>query len=199
MPNNTTQLTRAQRRDTRRRHEQASSSSYIGRPRLPAPLIHAVLILTCFLVALPVIYALLVATMPSTTFYGQPGRLLPGDDLLENLSALGRTAFFRQMLNTLFVALVVVIAKTATSLLAGLAFVYFSFPAKWFLFFFVLLTLLMPTEIIIVPLYNVISGLGWGEYLDGADRALFCQRDRCLSFPAALQQHSHRVGRSGST
>ncbi len=126
-------------------------------------LIHAILILTCFLLAVPVLYALLVATMTNIQFYGQPGRLLPGNDLWNNIAVTFERGLGQQILNTVFVALVVVVAKTVTSLLAGLAFVYFRFPGKWFLFFFVLLTLLMPTEIIIVPLFKIVSDLQWGD------------------------------------
>ncbi|MFW5709083.1 MAG: carbohydrate ABC transporter permease [Chloroflexota bacterium] len=65
--------------------------------------------------------------------------------------------------NTTIVSLVVVIGKTILALLAGLAFVYFRFPGKWVLFFFVLLTLLMPTEIILQPLRQIMQDLGWRQ------------------------------------
>jgi sn-glycerol 3-phosphate transport system permease protein len=126
-------------------------------------LIHGALIFICFMTALPVIYAALVATITHTQFYGQPGRLMPGDDLMNNIQVLFDRGLFQQMANTVFVALIVVVAKTVTSLLAGLAFVFFRFPGKWVLFFFVLLTLLMPTEIIIVPLFNIVSDFQWGD------------------------------------
>ncbi len=126
-------------------------------------MIHAALIVICFLLAIPVLYALIVATITHTQFYGQPGRLTPGQDLMNNIQVLFERGLFQQMWNTVIVALIVVVAKTLTSLLAGLAFVYFKFPGKWLLFFFVLLTLLMPTEIIIVPLFNIVSELKWGD------------------------------------
>jgi sn-glycerol 3-phosphate transport system permease protein len=67
------------------------------------------------------------------------------------------------MLNTTVVALIVVVGKTGLSLLAGLAFVYFRFPGKQVLFFVVLLTLLMPTEIILLPLFRMMAELEWGQ------------------------------------
>lgn len=73
--------------------------------------------------------------------------------------------FERLIVNTTIIALVVVIAKTILALMAGLAFVYFHFPGKWVLFFFVLLTLLMPTEIILGELRLMMSAneLGWQQ------------------------------------
>ena len=145
------------------RPETRGTTSFATRSLRNRLLIHGALIIICFLLALPVLYALIVATITHTQFYGQPGRILPGEDLMNNIQVLFDRGLFQQMWNTFFVAMVVVVAKTITSLLAGLAFVYFKFPGKWFLFFFVLLTLLMPTEIIIVPLFNIVSDLEWGD------------------------------------
>lgn len=125
--------------------------------------VHLSLIVVIIILALPVLYALVVATLTQAQSFTYPPRLMPGTDLWNNINILFELGFGTQIRNTFWVALWVVIIKTATSLLAGLAFVYFRFPGKWFLFFFVLLTLLMPTEIIIVPLFNIISDLNWGN------------------------------------
>ncbi len=69
--------------------------------------------------------------------------------------------FARLIGNTVIVALVVVIGKTSLSLFAGFAFVYFKFPGKNIVFFFILLTLLMPTEIILTPLRTLMADLSW--------------------------------------
>jgi len=69
----------------------------------------------------------------------------------------------RFMLNSAVLAVVVTAGKTVLSLLAGLAFVYFRFPGKWLVFGFVLATLMMPTEILIIALFRFVSGLGWGD------------------------------------
>jgi sn-glycerol 3-phosphate transport system permease protein len=44
-----------------------------------------------------------------------------------------------------------------------LAFVYFRFPGKWLVFGFVLMTLMMPTELLIIGLFRYVSSLGWGD------------------------------------
>lgn len=125
---------------------------------------HIPLMIVCFLVAFPALYALLISTMTRHQAFQYPPRLVPGGDFWNNVTLLFDTQQFDKLfMNTLIVALVVVIGKVVTSMLAGLAFVYFRFPGKWFLFFFVLLTLLMPTEIIIVPLFRLISDLQWAR------------------------------------
>lgn len=125
---------------------------------------HIALIIICFLMALPALYALQVATLtgPEALTMNPPKLFPPGSDFVENVRLLFVNRDFDKMLvNTLIVALVVVIGKTATGMLAGLAFVYFKFPGKWFFFFAILLTLLMPTEIILVPLFDLVADLGW--------------------------------------
>lgn len=127
--------------------------------------IHIPLMIICFIVSLPALSALQVATLEAQDALALPPRIFPpGADFFDNVNALFQNRGFGEMLiNTIIVSLVVVIGKTATGMLAGLAFVYFKFPGKWLLFFFILLTLLMPTEIILVPLFDLVATLGWRE------------------------------------
>lgn len=65
------------------------------------------------------------------------------------------------MLNSVIVTAAITIAKTIFSLLSGLAFVYFRFPGKWLVFGFVLITLMMPTEVLIIALFRFMNELQW--------------------------------------
>ena len=123
---------------------------------------HLLLILSCLILAFPAIYALLVATLTQSEAFQYPPQLLPGGDAWTNVQELfdaEKSNFGLLIRNTLLAATIVVIGKTLTAMMAGLAFVYFRFPGKWLVFFFVLLTLLMPTEIIIVPLFKLMFDL----------------------------------------
>lgn len=122
---------------------------------------HCLLIVICFFVGIPALYALLISTMTRAQAFQYPPRLTPGSDFVDNMQILfdEDSDFGRLIYNTTVVSIIVVVGKTLTSMMAGLAFVYFRFPGKWVLFFFVLLTLLMPTEIIIVPLFRLMNEL----------------------------------------
>ncbi len=126
---------------------------------------HIALIIICFVMCIPALYALQSATLTVQESSFPPPRLFPpGQDLANNISDLFNKLNFGQLiLNTTLVALVVLIGKTLLALLAGLAFVYFRFPGKTILFFLVLFTLLMPEEIILLPLFNMMSAVGWGQ------------------------------------
>lgn len=125
--------------------------------------VHLALIVICLIMACPALYALQMATLTLEQAYVTPPQLFPpGLDLGGNVSTLfDRLNFGTLIGNTVVIAAVIVIGKTALALLSGLAFVYFHFPGKWVLFFFVLLTLLLPTEVILIPLFNLVSELEW--------------------------------------
>lgn len=125
--------------------------------------VHVGLWIVCFLVMLPALYALQVATLSiEASFFIPPQLFPPGDDFGANITTLFTDENFGQLIyNTTVVTLVVVIVKTVLAMLAGLAFVFFRFPGKWVLFFIVLLTLLMPTEIILFPLFRLVAELEW--------------------------------------
>lgn len=124
--------------------------------------VHLLLWLACFIVGFPLLYAVIVATQTNaevTSF-----QFYPGSSFWQNWDiVMNARNFGRSMLNTAFVALMVTAGKTILSLLSGLAFVYFRFPGKWVIFGFVLMTLMMPTEILIIALVRFVSNLGWGD------------------------------------
>ena len=124
--------------------------------------IHAFLWAACLFIGFPLFYAMLVSTQNNAQVFAY--RFLPGESFLDNWRiVMIQRNLANYMLNSTFVALAVTTGKTVLSLLAGLAFVYFRFPGKWLVFGFVLITLMMPTEILILALYNLATSLGWGN------------------------------------
>jgi sn-glycerol 3-phosphate transport system permease protein len=113
----------------------------------------------------PALYALQVATLTTNESFVSPPQLFPpSDDFDNNLTTLWNSRGFNRLIeNTLVVSLVVVISKTVMAMLAGFVFVYYRFPGRVFLFFFILLTLLLPTEIILQPLVSLMARLEWGR------------------------------------
>ena len=124
--------------------------------------IHLMLVLVVLVMCGPVLYAVLVSTQSNADLLDF--QLIPGDRLDENWRAVWDNRQLGDYLwHSLIVSTIIALAKIITSLLAGLAFVYFKFPGKWLVFGFVLVTLLMPTEITILALFRQVSELGWHE------------------------------------
>jgi sn-glycerol 3-phosphate transport system permease protein len=128
----------------------------------PKFLAHFILIILCLIIGFPMIFSIIKSTQNLGQIMAYPPNLSIGDQTLQNYSSAWNTSnLVRLMGNTVLVAVAVTLGKTVTSLLAGTAFVYFRFPLRGFLFIFVLLTLMMPTDILIVALYRMMGQLHW--------------------------------------
>ena len=62
--------------------------------------------------------------------------------------------------NSLIMALGIAIGKIAISIIAAFAIVYFRFPLRYFFFWMIFVTLMLPVEVRILPTYSVMSDLG---------------------------------------
>jgi sn-glycerol 3-phosphate transport system permease protein len=114
------------------------------------------------IVGFPVLYAVIVATQTNTEYFAF--QLTPGGSLRDNFDVV----WFQRdlggaMWNSTVQAIAITVGKTITALLAGLAFVHLDFRGKWWIFWFVLVTLMMPTEISVLALFQIVSGLGWSN------------------------------------
>ena len=155
---------------------------------------HLALIVVCFIIGFPVIYAIIVATQSNTDFFSR--QITPGSSLGDNFDVVwNQRNLGTYMWNSTMQAIIITVGKTITALLAGLAFVHFEFRAKWFVFWFVLVTLMMPTEISILALFQTVSGLGWANsmaaitvpFLASATGA-FLFRQHFASLPSELSE-----------
>ena len=136
-----------------------AAKSYQSRPKY---LTHIILIVLCLIIGFPMMFSIIKSTQNLGQIMAYPPNLNFGDQIIQNYSAAWTTSnLVRLMGNTILVAICVTLGKTVTSLLAGTAFVYFRFPLRGFLFIFVVLTLMMPTDILIVALYRLMGQLKW--------------------------------------
>ena len=127
-------------------------------------LTHLLLIVVCFLVLTPVLFAVSKSTQTRAEVFRYPPQLAPGTAFLDNYRTAWNTFNLGlYMKNSLIIAGIVMIFKTVFSMMAGLGLVYFDFPFKQAVFYFILFTLMMPTEIMIIALFNLVSDLGWGN------------------------------------
>ncbi len=123
---------------------------------------HLMLVLACLLVGFPLVYAALISTQSNPEVFRF--QLTPGNSLGKHFNDVWVVRNFgRYMMNSTIQAVLVTVTKTVLSLAAGLAFVYFRFRGKWIVFFFVLITLMMPTEVMILALFRLVAGLEWKD------------------------------------
>jgi sn-glycerol 3-phosphate transport system permease protein len=161
---------------------------------------HAVLIFACIFIGFPLFYAILVSTQTNSNVYAY--QFWPGTNTGDNWAkVMVERNLGRYMVNSIFIAITVTAGKTILSLLAGLAFVYFRFPGKWLVFGFVLITLMMPTEILIIALFRIITDIGWGNTLwalvvpfTASATGSFLFRQHFANIPAELSESAQLDG-----
>ena len=81
------------------------------------------------------------------------------------LATFFRTPFFRQLVNTLIIAVLGVIGTVFSSALAAYAFARLEWPGRDTFFFLTVTTMMVPFAVKLVPLYGLFRALGWIDTL----------------------------------
>jgi ABC-type glycerol-3-phosphate transport system permease component len=111
----------------------------------------------------PFLYLLSPSFRRSYELFSYPPKWIPSSFYTGNFGTiLHQTSYLRWALNTLIFATAVTAITLIIDTLAGYAFARLRFPGKTALFALVLATLMIPTAVLIAPLYIMISRLpGW--------------------------------------
>ncbi|WP_049926905.1 carbohydrate ABC transporter permease [Halopiger goleimassiliensis] len=130
----------------------------------PLPVRFAVYITLLVIVVLtfiPLYWMVVAASLPQEEFFTLPPRLLPGSHFFENLAALEeRFPYLRSVWNSVFVATVYTVISVFLCALAGFAFAKYEFKYREPLFYFILATLVLPVQIMVIPMYLLMAQFG---------------------------------------
>jgi sn-glycerol 3-phosphate transport system permease protein len=127
----------------------------VGRKKDPV-WVHGVLILAVVIVCFPVIFAIIKSSQDRVQALSPMMRF--GSSFFRNMGkALTDYKLGLYMKNSLVIAFAVTVGKIIFSFMAAFALVYFRFPGKKILFGFILITLMMPTEMLILGLFDLVS------------------------------------------
>lgn len=123
---------------------------------------YVILILGVLWVILPFIWMILTAFKPAKEVLSMPPKWIPSSWQWQNFSdALKSVPFRTYLFNSLFVAVCVTLGEIFTTILAAYAFVYIPFKFKSVLFIILVATMMVPSDILMIPNYVTLSNLGW--------------------------------------
>ena len=89
-------------------------------------------------------------------------RLIPAAPTLANyIAILADGRFMRWFFNSMFVAVMVTLSNVFFDSLVGYTLAKFEFRGRYFIFLAILSTLMIPTEMLVIPWYLMSSKLGW--------------------------------------
>lgn len=116
----------------------------------------------CIAFAFPFYFMTIAAFMHTPEIFTTHPHLLPEQWQLSSFRLLFReTPFARNIFNSLFIATIETIGVVLFSAMAGYAFAKGNFPGRNRLFLFLLATMMLPTQIQIIPMYQIMSFLHW--------------------------------------
>lgn len=165
--------------------------------------VYAVALAAGLVIVFPVLYGILGAFKSAAEFSSYPPTLFPRSFLyLQNFrDAWAQVPMVRFFLNSLAVAALGTTVRLALATLAAYSFVFYEFPGKKALFFFILGTMMLPGDTLLITNYQTITRLGLLDtYLGmaivsfvGATQ-MFMLRQCFKSSPLALREASQLDG-----
>jgi multiple sugar transport system permease protein len=133
--------------------------------RLRIVLKYVVLVLVAVVFLFPFAWMLATSLKTNSEALTNPTALLPAVAQWGNYPAvIGALNFWREALNSLIMTLGVTFGQIILAALAGYAFARLKFFGRDVLFLLILATLIIPFQILFVPLYLMLSG--WGDWLN---------------------------------
>jgi cellobiose transport system permease protein len=144
----------------------ARAARAADRARWPA---YTVLVAIVVFSAFPLYWSVVVSSRDTSAIGSYPPPLVPGGSLWDNLSAAFEQGnFATALINSTIVAGTITVSVVLTSTLAGFAFAKLPFRGRGALFGLVVATMLVPTQLAIIPLYIMITQwFGWANDLRG--------------------------------
>ncbi len=123
---------------------------------------HALLVVVALLFAAPIIFAFATSLKPQDEVFTAPPTLVGSELRWDNYVEAFRFApFARYFFNSFLVAIIGTAVVVAASSLSAFAFARLRFRGRELLFVLFLGTLMVPQEVLIVPMYWLMQTLGW--------------------------------------
>lgn len=170
----------------------------------PDLMVYLVLALCAVIVAAPFAYAISTSLKANSEVFEIPMRWIPPTLHWDNYTRpFQTTQLARQFLNSVVVGFAVTFLNVITCTLAGYSFARFRYWGRDALFLAVLATLMVPIQVILVPLFALVQGLGWlnsypGLIIPSATSAfgVFLMRQYFLTVPRELLEAARIDGAS---
>lgn len=163
---------------------------------------HLIMAIFGLLVALPFVWQLIMSLSTNSQVTGVPPTFWPGTLQWRNYAeALTKIPFLPQMWVTVQVAVITNIAHVIFCTMTGYAFARMRFPGRKLVFGSVIAVLMVPSQVFILPVYQIIQRLQLintigGIVLPGLTSAfgIFLMRQFFLSLPGELEEAARLDG-----
>lgn len=123
---------------------------------------YLLLTLGAVLMVLPFLLMVTLALSPSDKVMTYPPLLFPKQLTTKNFSdVMSAGNFFQYFINSIFISICTTVGQMLTCSMAGYAFARLDFKFKNQIFLIFLATMMIPTQVNLVPLFSLMQKLGW--------------------------------------
>lgn len=135
--------------------------------KLPARIAFWIMIAALVVISLfPLVWAIFGSLKESQEMYNYPYRLFPITPTLNNYTVLfGLSNFIRSFSNTLLTSLATTAVSIAVACLSGYSLTRFTYPGSRLLKRLILDTYMIPSILLILPIYSILTKLGLRDNL----------------------------------
>ncbi len=169
--------------------------------------LHLLMIILAVLTLLPFAWMISTSLKPPDEVVSVTPNWLPRHLVPQNFADVWQEVPFGQFyLNSIIAATVVTLSTVILSSLTGYALAKFDFPGRDVLFVSILATMMVPWEVTFIPLYIVMSNLGWVNTYQGlvapglmSGFGVFLMRQFCQTLPSELLEAARMDGASEFT
>jgi multiple sugar transport system permease protein len=135
------------------------------RDRIKAVIYHTVVVSSCFIMLYPILWMVSSSLKETSEIWTNAASLIPTrvtfQHYVEGWAGFGAITFATFYKNSLIFAGVGTIASVASSAVVAYAFAKIRFVGRDFWFSIMLLTLMLPAQVLMIPQYIVFTKLGW--------------------------------------
>lgn len=130
--------------------------------RMKRSALHFVLIILCVTSFFPFIWMVSSSLKSNELIFSYPPQFIPDPVAWDNYAkAWGETRMGQAMLNSLFIAVFATLGNCGVSSLVAYGFAKTDFPGKNAMFIIVISTMMIPYQVILIPLFIIFKQLGW--------------------------------------
>ena len=131
---------------------------------------HIIVFVIGIIMIYPLIWMVMSSFKENSTIFSTAGSLIPEKFIVSNYSTgwkgFGKISFATFFKNSIFISVVATLGTVASSALVAYGFARFKFRGKSILFAAMLLSMMLPAQVLMIPQYLWYQKLGWvGTYL----------------------------------
>ena len=140
----------------------AGTSANTARHYVAGGLTYLILVVFAVITLAPLAWGVSTSLKSNADVFRYPPQWIPQDPQWSNyLDTWNLVPFARYYWNTLYMTVLIVVGQLITSSMAGYAFARLRFPGRDMVFLLYLASLMIPGQVIMIPIFLMVKELGW--------------------------------------